>query len=587
VTVAATARRWLACLRQRPQFGIPLKLALALAAFGVLASCLTGYYLFQATRATLAKNAGDDLLLSTQVLGRRFTVAVNAIATDARFMANLPGAHGNLTAADGAERRHLRGDLAEQFGAMLSVHPEYFQMRLIGARDYGRELVRVDRDGPALRRVDGNGLQEKGHFPYVFNTLQMAAGQVLYSKIFINRETGAHAGYDKPTLQVATPITSAEGGALGVIVINVDLNRLFELLKADLAPDYQLFLANSEGDYLIHPDPAKAFGFEQGRHFLMQDEFAPVAAIVDTGADRAMLGAGPDQRGADMIGSFARIPFGDAGSGRFVVLGLTVPLGAVLDGAANVAENTRRIVVALSALAVLLSILVARAFVRPLDQLLAAVEHFSKTHQIQPLPTARNDELGLLARSVNKMQEHLLAHMNMINQRKDAMEHQATHDALTGAPNRVMFYDLLRFAIRNSRRGGGELALLFIDLDHFKQVNDSCGHAAGDAVLVAAVTRVQQVLRANDVVARLAGDEFVVLVQGVENDRQIALMAQKLIAALGQPILFKDHVLHIGASIGVCVFPRDGDSAEELLVNADAAMYHAKREGRNTFRFHS
>ncbi|MBC7858182.1 MAG: GGDEF domain-containing protein, partial [Burkholderiaceae bacterium] len=130
-------------------------------------------------------------------------------------------------------------------------------------------------------------------------------------------------------------------------------------------------------------------------------------------------------------------------------------------------------------------------------------------------------------------------------------------------------------------------ALLFIDLDHFKQVNDNCGHAAGDAVLVAVVTRMQQAMRANDVVARLAGDEFVVLLQGVENDRQIALMAQKLIAALGQPILFKDRVLHIGASVGVCVFPRDGDSAEELLVNADAAMYHAKREGRNTFRFHS
>ncbi|MBC7857307.1 MAG: diguanylate cyclase, partial [Burkholderiaceae bacterium] len=501
--MAATARRWLASLRRRPQFGIPLKLALALATFGMLASGLTGYYLFQATRATLAKNAGEDLLLSTQVLGRRFTVAVNAIATDARFMANLPGARNNLGNAEGAARSHLRSDLAEQFGAMLSVHPEYFQMRLIGARDHGRELVRVDRDGPALRRVEGVNLQEKGHFPYVFNTLQLAAGQVLYSKIFINRETGAHAGYDKPTLQVATPIVGAEG-ALGVIVINVDLNRLFELLKTDLAPAYQLFLANREGDYLIHPNPEKAFGFEQGRHFLMQDDFAPVAAIVDSGADSAMLGAGPDQRGADVIGSFARIPFGEVGSGRFVVLGLTVPLGAVLDGAENVAENTRRIVIALSALALLLSILVARAFVRPLDQLLAAVEHFSRTHQLQPLPTRRNDELGLLARSVNKMQEHLLAHLNMINQRKDAMEHQATHDALTGAPNRVMFYDLLRFAIRNARRGGGELALLFIDLDHFKQVNDNCGHAAGDAVLVAVVTRMQQAMRANDVVARLA-----------------------------------------------------------------------------------
>jgi len=567
-------------------FGIGIKLTIVLAAFGVLASGLTGYYSYNATRGILVKEVGHDLLLSTQVLGRRFTVAAGEIANDALYMARVPGARSVLTAPAALQSR-FKNELAEQFRTMLSVHPEYFQVRLISASRNGIELVRVDRDGTHLQRVEGLDLQEKAHYPYVFESLKLAEGQVHYSRIFINHEAGAHAGLNKPTLQVATPVVGTGGKALGVIVINVDLDRLFELLKKDLSSDFLLYLTNQQGDFLIHPDHAKAFGFEQGRRFLVQDEFKAVTPMVETGADSAMIRTHADSPGREVIGSFVHIPFGKASGRMFVILGLTVPLEKVLEGTETVGQNTAQIVIGFSLLAILLSILVARAFLSPLAQLVAAVRRFSETHELGSLPTRRNDELGLLARSFSQMQEHILAHLDEINQHRNAMEHKATHDDLTGAPNRAMFLDLLQLAIAGARRSGDQLALLFVDLDHFKQVNDTYGHAAGDAALVEVAARLRQTVRENDIVGRLSGDEFVVLIQRVENDGQVGIVAQKIIDAMQVPVDYQGHALGIGVSIGISLFPRDGESVEELLVNADAAMYHSKRNGRNMFNFYS
>lgn len=249
------------------KFGIAIKLGILLAAFGVLASGLTGYYTYHATRDILIREASQDLLRSTQVLGRRFSIMAGEVANDARFLAAMPRSHDVFGTGQAAEMS--RQTLSEEFKSLLLVHPEYFQARFISAQDHGMERVRVDRDVDGLKIVSGLDLQEKQHYPYVYETLRLAEGQVLFSKIVINREAGAHAGLKQPTLQVAAPVMGGDGKALGLIVINVDLNRLFDLLKADLGREYQLYLANQAGDYLIHPDSAMTFGFDYGRRFLV------------------------------------------------------------------------------------------------------------------------------------------------------------------------------------------------------------------------------------------------------------------------------------------------------------------------------
>ena len=172
-------------------------------------------------------------------------------------------------------------------------------------------------------------------------------------------------------------------------------------------------------------------------------------------------------------------------------------------------------------------------------------------------------------------------------QAEEALRFVATHDSLTGLPNRVMFGQRLDHAITQAKRHGRRLAVLFIDLDRFKVINDTLGHEFGDTLLRDVAQRLTESMRASDTIGRLGGDEFVVLLEEVSAPMFIAGVAQKLIAALasGFPLAGKEY--HVSASIGVSTYPDDAQDAQELLKNADIAMYRAKEQGRNTFQFYA
>ena len=164
------------------------------------------------------------------------------------------------------------------------------------------------------------------------------------------------------------------------------------------------------------------------------------------------------------------------------------------------------------------------------------------------------------------------------------MAHMAEHDFLTGLPNRSVLTARLAQAIALARRHGKKVALLFLDVDHFKHINDSLGHAVGDQLLQAAAQRLQACVRHSDTVSRHGGDEFVVLLAEVEQAQDAALTASKLIKAIAAPYLLGGHRLHVTLSIGISIFPDDGKDVETLVMNADTAMYHAKKDGRNNYQ---
>jgi diguanylate cyclase (GGDEF)-like protein/PAS domain S-box-containing protein len=170
-------------------------------------------------------------------------------------------------------------------------------------------------------------------------------------------------------------------------------------------------------------------------------------------------------------------------------------------------------------------------------------------------------------------------------QAEERIQHMAHHDALTGLPNRALLNDRLGQAIALAQRNRELLALLFIDLDRFKTVNDSLGHPTGDSLLCAVADRLVACVRATDTVARLGGDEFVVLLTDIKQAVDSAQVAQKAVESLSQPFRVGKHVLHITPSIGICTFPHDGHDVDTLMRNADAAMYHAKEMGRNNYQF--
>jgi diguanylate cyclase len=159
-------------------------------------------------------------------------------------------------------------------------------------------------------------------------------------------------------------------------------------------------------------------------------------------------------------------------------------------------------------------------------------------------------------------------------------------DALTDLPNRQSLLSRFTYAIAIARRTGTQLALLFIDLNNFKQINDTLGHAVGDQVLRLAAKRLATAVRQSDTVSRHGGDEFLILLTDVSHPDDVVPIAINLIAALGRPARVGEHVLRLTASIGISFFPRDGEDAETLIHHADAAMYRAKRDGEGGFAFY-
>ena len=175
-------------------------------------------------------------------------------------------------------------------------------------------------------------------------------------------------------------------------------------------------------------------------------------------------------------------------------------------------------------------------------------------------------------------------------ERQDAqkrIQYLATHDGLTDLPNRVMFGQALNIAIQSARRYDRRFAVLFVDLDRFKIINDTLGHAAGDTLLKEISQRIKESLRSSDVAARVGGDEFVILLQQVSEKEQVAVVARKLLSILIRPLIILGQECRVTASIGVGIYPGDGDDEQTLMKNADIAMYFAKEQGKNNFQFYS
>ena len=176
-----------------------------------------------------------------------------------------------------------------------------------------------------------------------------------------------------------------------------------------------------------------------------------------------------------------------------------------------------------------------------------------------------------------------------ITERKDIeehMQHMAQYDALTHLPNRALFNDRLQQAIASAQRNKARLALMFIDLDKFKPVNDTYGHGVGDLLLKEVALRIQECLRESDTAARIGGDEFVILLPAIETQQHAGKVGEKILHALNRPFALAGHTLQISGSIGVAVYPEHGREEKLLVRSADIAMYHAKKNGRNNVKIY-
>jgi diguanylate cyclase (GGDEF)-like protein len=184
--------------------------------------------------------------------------------------------------------------------------------------------------------------------------------------------------------------------------------------------------------------------------------------------------------------------------------------------------------------------------------------------------------------------ERWVAQFSDISEKKQAEEliwTKANIDNVTGLPNRSMFLDRLKLELARAQRTGSMLALVFLDLDRFKEVNDTLGHDVGDLLLRQAGARLRDSVRATDTVARLGGDEFIIILNDLRDNSVVGNIAPKIIERLGAPFQLNGSTVYVGASVGITIYPNDGSSPDVLLKNADQAMYMAKKEGRNRFNY--
>ncbi|MBU1216333.1 EAL domain-containing protein [bacterium] len=202
-----------------------------------------------------------------------------------------------------------------------------------------------------------------------------------------------------------------------------------------------------------------------------------------------------------------------------------------------------------------------------------------------PLFDDENDCYGII--QVHRdITEHVQTRRDLEKQ-KNEFNYQAHFDTLTDLPNRLFFNEELLHTVKKSQRDKTKIALLFIDLDRFKEVNDTLGHACGDRVLQESALRIKKTLRANDTLFRLGGDEFTVIMENISNPEDASKLAQRIVVELENPMKIRHNTIYISSSIGISIYPDDALNTSDLIRYADSAMYKAKEDGRNNFKFYS
>ena len=564
------------------RLGIAVKLGMLLATVGVVASGLTGLYAYQASRSLLLESTKSELLATTSMVTRRILLSQEEAAHQLRLLAVNPA----LSAALQGRAVASEDQVAALFEQMMLANPGFQQMHLVSTAGNGMERVRMERSNGKLRRIQGAELQAPGQLEDLAGALLQAAGTPSLPHISIQHQHNLHAQQDPPAVILSMPVADSSGQALGLVLIHVDLNAIFASLLVDLPARYQLYLSNGAGNFVSHPDPRKAFASDRGKRFLLQHEFAQTVELV-RGEKTSLVTevATGAHAAAPLVVAFVASRIKMAGSDQRIILGLAVPKAKVLAQSDQLGKVVLQIVFAQGAACLVLAVVLARLVTRPINSISRAVQRFALEQHTELQETHRSDEIGELARRFIQMQKQISAQITKLAHSHHEMELLARHDPMTGLPNRRLFQERLDEALARAHRSRQRFAILFIDVDKFKHINDRFGHEAGDQVLKVIAQRLLELTRKVDTVARLGGDEFVVLLDSTESQESIAAFADKLIDNVNQPIPYDGMLLDVGFSVGISQYPDHGSTANELLSNADAAMYQAKSAGSSGYHF--
>lgn len=452
------------------------------------------------------------------------------------------------------------------------AYPEYYEIRILTPE--GKEQLRS-----APGEIDNITIDESMSPYFLEGRLQP---EITYTTFFINPDN------KKPALLVSKPLRYTDNEDLfqdiaeihkelyGYLVLTVDLGFLEKLTRKEKIGDHgQVFFTDATGTILFHRLETK-IGEQLPAKLFNKLKAGSGSSITIPGSHLNQSVKFKSIKLHDSLYAVAFYPEQElvakhSGLGWSVAL---ITFVAMLLTSAFI----------FSIMKILL--------IRPIQQLSHAASEMGRGQMLVPINVDSNDEIGELATTFREMGKNL-SHYH------EQVRYVAYHDSLTGLPNRKMFKDYLTRVAAESQRKMQTLAILFLDLDNFKRINDTMGHQSGDKLLKAFADRLSGCLRetdmlahpgkeqAGEIVARLAGDEFIILLPDTKGPGDSQKVAIRIIDSLSEPFIVNQQELHISTSIGIALFPADGDDGNELLKNADIAMYSAKKLGRNNYQYYS
>jgi PAS domain S-box-containing protein len=378
-------------------------------ALAVLSAAVVGLFSYLNVAELVLPRALERIDTHTRLLAAELEAAVraarpsvigfgSAVAVEGIVRASLAG---GTDPQDGVALKTWRDRLAGRFVSELKANPDYLQFRVIGVADGGREIVRVDRQVPGgpIRVVPDKDLQQKGDRPYFQRTIGLPPGEVYVSPVELNVEHGAIEVPHVPVLRTATPVHTPDGKPFGLVIINVDMRSAFARIRSHAPPGAQTYLVNHRGDYLIHPDPAREFGWELGKQFRLQDGFPELSeAIQQTEVKPHFVDDRAGNRFAVALTSVR------LAGGPWVIVVEAVPYSEVPVVRALAAVRNSTLIAGLVALlgATALAAALARSLTGPLVQMTKAAEGFARGERIKA-PVGAGGEIGVLARAFASM----------------------------------------------------------------------------------------------------------------------------------------------------------------------------------------
>ncbi len=334
---------------------------------------------------------------------------------DVAFLAASPSLRGHSI-----NQQHVE----EVFKALLQNTAAYSQIRFIGIDDNGRELVRVERRGDEIQRVRDGNLQSKASRDYFRQALALPPGEIYVSAIDLNREHGNIVVPHLAVLRIAMPVRPGLGPAevSGIVIINIDVEKLFTEARASLPHDYDLYITNNHGDYLVHPDASKTFGFDLGRAYRVQDEFADASALFTNGSHTIRIIRAEEDRQAGQIVSLARSNLVPGTRGNEIVLGISAPLTEVNAIANKLVSHSLLITGIVASTGLLLIAFLIWHLMRPLRDITRAVSNYDGGTWERTGTLDGSDEFGALAGHFEAMTERLDHQFRELNDQRGRLD---------------------------------------------------------------------------------------------------------------------------------------------------------------------